>query len=426
MTDTERPFGFWTATALVVGGVIGAGIYILPSQFGSLGWTGAVAWISGGAGALVIGRVLSSLTAARPSEPGLIAIIGEVLGPIAGVLAGWGAWVSYWCANAYIALTAARYAGELIPTLAASAAHQALAACTVIACLTALNLSGLKSSGRFQVLTTVLKLLPLAAVLIILAVIAGKGGQDFMREAHPPFDGSLLLDATSLTMVAIIGFESASIASERIRNPERNIPLATMLGITLSCLVYLAVCTGISFIMPPDQLASSTAPVAQFITHFWGEWAGGTVAGFAVISTVGCLNVWIMMQSEVPLGLVRAGLLPEWLGRTNSKDIAVAPTMIASSLTCLLLILGCWRNGEAIMGFILRLTAVTGVMLYAFAAAAALRVRIKPVLSIVALVFSLAMMAGGGLDAVVLGCILQIGVLPLYLLAARDMRHQPA
>jgi APA family basic amino acid/polyamine antiporter len=427
MTDeAARPFGFWTATALVVGGVIGAGIYILPSQFGTLGWTGVVAWILAGAGSLIIGRVIASLTAARPTEPGLIAIIGEVLGPVAGVLVGWGAWVSYWCANAYIALTAARYAGDLFPPLAATAVHQALTACIVIAGLTALNLTGLKSSGRFQVLTTILKLLPLAAVLVILVILTGKGGADFAREAHAPFDGSLLLAATSMTMVAIIGFETASIASERIRNPARNVPLATMLGIALSCLIYLVVCTGISFTIPAAQLAASTAPIAEFISHFAGPWAGGAVAGFAVISSVGCLNVWIMMQSEVPLGLVRAGLLPEWLGRTNSRDIAVAPTILASSLTCLLLILGCMHSGEAIMDFMLRLTAVTGVALYAFAAAAALRVRIRPVLSLLALIFSLAMMAGGGLEAVVLGLILQVAVLPLYHLAVRDMRQQPA
>ncbi len=426
MTTAQRPFGFWTATALVVGGVIGAGIYVVPTQFGHYGWSGLAAWILGGAGALVIGRVLAALAAARPEEPGLIAIIGEITGPIVGVLVGWGAWVSYWCANAYIALTAARYAGDLLPGLSATPVRQAITACLLVAALSILNLSGLRGAGRFQVVTTILKLMPLAAVILIVAAMAASGGQDFVREPHAPLTASALLTATTLAMVAIIGFETASVASERIRDPERNIPRATMLGIALSCLIYLVVCTGISFSMPASQLAASNAPVADFIAQHWGGWAGRAVAGFAVISTVGGLNVWIMLQSEVPLGLVRAGLLPEWFGRTNSRDIAVMPLVIASGLTCLLLLIGCWRGGTAIMDFMLNLTAVTGVWIYAFAALAALQLRLRLALSVLALLFSVAMMIGSGLEAFLLSILLMAAALPLYALAVRGPAGQPA
>ncbi len=426
MTLAERPFGFWTATAMVVGGVIGAGIYVVPGQFGGFGWTGVAAWILGGAGALVIGRVLAALAAARPAEPGLIAITGEILGPVVGVLNGWGVWVGYWCSNAYISLTAARYAGDLLPGLAATPVRQALTACLLIIALTILNLSGLKGAGRFQVATTILKLLPLAVVILIVAGMAATGGDAFAREAHAPFQAETLLAATAIAMVAIMGFESASIASERIRNPERNIPRATMLGIALSCLVYLVVCTAISFSMPAAQLAASNAPVADFIAQHWGGWAGRAVSGFAVISAVGGLNVWIMLQSEVPLGLVRAGLLPEWFGRTNSKDIATVPLVTASSLTCLLLVLGCWHGGAAIMDFMLKLTAATGVWIYAFAALAALQLRLRLALSALALVFSVAMLVGSGLEAVLLSILLMLIALPLYALAARGAVRAPA
>ena len=142
MDNNQRPFGLWTATAFVVGGVIGAGIFVLPSQLANYGWTGAAAWVFGGFGAVMIALVLSAITAARPQAPGLIAITGEVLGPIVGVLAGWGAWVSYFCANAYIALTAARYASEFWQPLGANPLRLALVAALVIAGLTILNLSG--------------------------------------------------------------------------------------------------------------------------------------------------------------------------------------------------------------------------------------------------------------------------------------------
>ncbi len=130
-----------------------------------------------------------------------------------------------------------------------------------------------------------------------------------------------------------------------------------------------------------------------------------------------------MLQSEVPLGLVRAGLLPEWFGRTNSKDIAVAPLVTASSLTCLLLLLGCWRDGAAIMDFMLNLTAVTGVWIYAFAALAALQLRLRLASAVLALLFSVAIMVGSGMEAFLLSLLLMLVALPLYAMVARRPRR---
>lgn len=418
---TSRPFGIWTATAMVVGGVIGAGIYVVPTQFAGLGWTGPLAWVLGGAGALVIGQVLAALVAARPNEPGLIAVIGEEIGSLAGVLAGWEAWVSYWCANAYIALTAARYGGQVVPGLATTPLRQAVTASLIIVALTALNLGGLKGSGRFQVVTTVLKLLPLAAVLVILLGLGISGGEGLNLAAQPAPSMGAILPTTTLAMVAIIGFEGASIAAERIREPERTIPRATRIGIVLCCLLYLVVSSGIAFSLPRDQLANSTAPVALFIASHWGPGAGLAVSAFAVISTVGCLNVWVLMQGEVPLGLVRSGQLPGWMGRTNARDIAVVPLVLASSLACAVLLLGAVRGGAGIMEFLIRVTTVSGVWIYLFAGLAALKAGVRPVLAGISVLFALAIMFGGGAEPVLLSLGLMATALPLYAIARRSM-----
>lgn len=419
MTEDRRPFGFWMATAMVIGGVIGAGIFVLPSQMAVFGWTGLAAWVFGGAGAIMIALVLASVAEARPNEPGLMAVIGEVLGPVPGVLNGWGAWVSYWCANAYIALTSVRYASEFWPYLATTPFHLAFAAAVLIAALTALNLLGLKASGRFQVVTTLLKLMPLVAVILIVVALALGGGEAFTRETDAPFRSSSLFAATSLAFVAIMGFESASIAAQRVRNPERNVPRATMVGVLLSCLVYAIVCSGIVFALPQATLATSNAPVALFIGEYWGGWAGHAVAAFAVISTVGGLNVWIMLQGEVPLALVRADLLPRWLARTSARDIAVAPLVLASTLTVLILLIGGWNNGSGLMDFMLKLTAASGVFVYAFACVTALALKVRPVIATLGLLFALAILYGSGLEAVLLSLALMLTALPLYWLANR-------
>lgn len=415
----QRPFGIWTATALVIGGVIGAGIFVLPSQMAVYGWTGLGAWLLGGAGAIVIALVLASVAEARPQEPGLMAVIGEVLGPIPGVLNGWGAWVSYWCANAYIALTSARYASEIWPFLAKTPFHLAVAASVLIAALTLLNLFGLKASGRFQVVTTLLKLLPLLTVVVIVAMLLMQGGEAFAREVHAPMQLSSLFTATSLAFVAIVGFESASIAAQRVRNPERNVPRATMIGVVASCLIYAVVCTGIVFALPQAEVAASNAPVALFIGDYLGGGVSQAVAAFAVISTVGGLNVWIMLQGEVPLALARAGMLPAWLARTNARDIAALPMALASTLTVLILLIGGWTNGSGLMDFLLLLTAASATWIYAFACITALVLKVRPVLAGLGLLFALAIFYGSGLEAVLLSVALMLAALPLYWLAQR-------
>lgn len=415
----ERPFGFWTATALVVGGVIGAGIFVLPSQLAVYGWTSVAAWIFGGFGAILVAVVLSAVAEARPEEPGLIAVIGDALGPVAGVLAGFGAWVSYWCANAYIALTSVRYAGTFWPEMASTPQRQALSASVLIAALTLLNLTGLKSSGRFQVVTTVLKLVPLIAVVGIVAAMVLGGGGELARHPQAPFDGAKLFEASSLAFAAIMGFESAAIAAQRVRNPKRNVPRATIIGVVLTCLLYLVVCTGVIFGLPGDVAANSNAPVADFVGAQWGDWARLAVAAFAVISTVGCLNVWVLMQGEVPLALVRSGQLPGWLAVTNRHDIAWQPLVAASGLSCVLMLLASWRSGAGLMDFMIRLTSDSGIWIYAFACISALVLGVKRPFAVLGLLFAAALFYGSGGEIFALSLALMAIALPLYWLARR-------
>ena len=423
--EAERPFGFWTATALVVGGVIGAGVYVLPGQLAGYGWNGLAAWIVGGAAAVVIATVLTAVIEAKPDEPGLIAVIGEALGPLHGTLVGWSAWVSYWCTNAYIALTAARYGAELVPGTSGPLA-EATVASAILAALTWLNLSSLQGAGRFQVITSALKVLPLIAVVAILAGLALHDPASFTAQPQPALNAGRLFEATALAFVAIIGFESSAIAAQRIRNPRRNVPLATLCGVAVCCTLYIIVCTGIAWVLPTAQVATSEVPVAMFVSHFWGGWSGAAIAAFAVISAVGGLNVWVMLQSEIPLGLVRAGLLPAWLGRTNRHDVAWAPVVIGTTLSIILIYLANWGQGAAVMDFMLRLSSVSGLWIYAFACAAALRLGVVPVRAVLSLLFCAGLLWGAGLEATLLGVVLLLSALPFYWAATRAAPVMPA
>lgn len=171
MSESRRPFRFLAATALVVGNMIGSGFFALPAQLAPFGFTSVVAWIAAIAGAMVIAVVIAALSRALPEATGTLAICATALGPLPGVLIAWSFWVGVWSANAFIALTAVRYLAVFWPPLGASALSLVLAAVTLLWAITLLNLRGARAAGEFQVATTLIKLVPLAAIGLSLALM---------------------------------------------------------------------------------------------------------------------------------------------------------------------------------------------------------------------------------------------------------------
>lgn len=427
MSEGKRPFGFWTAAALVVGGMIGSGIFVLPAQLAPFGWTGVAAWVCAIAAAALLATVLAALARAMPEEPGAVAICARALGPLPGVLVGWAYWVGVWCANAVIALTAVRYLGVFWPAMTATSLSSALWAVALIWLLTALNLQGARAAGNFQLVTTALKLLPLIAVVAILAALALSGGRQFGAEAHAPFAADQLTPAITLAFFALVGFEGASVAAERVRDPARNVVRATLAGLALTALLYLIICSGIIFAMPVAAVAGAQAPIALFVSHYGGAAAGYAVAGFAAVAAIGCLNGWVLLQGEVPLGMSRAGLLPRWVATTNRRDVPVGVLLAASTLASLLVLSNATRSAGGLLDFMLRLTTAATLWLYVGGCLAAIRLNVARPVAVLGLGFALWVLWGSGLEAVLLSIGLMLTAVPLYYLALRRRSaEQPA
>lgn len=419
MSENSRPFGIWTAAALVVGSMIGAGIFVLPGQLAPFGWTGLAAWLAAGLGAMAIALIIADLTRAMPEEPGLIAICGRVIGPLAGVLLGWSYWISLWCATAVVATTAASYLGALWPGISATPLRTALAGSTIVLALTALNLRGARAAGQFQVATTLLKLLPLVAVVAILAGLALAGGEQFSVDRHPPFASAQLTPALTLAFFAILSFETASMVTERVRDPARNVVRATLIGLAATVVLYVVVCMGIILAMPTAALGASSAPVAYFVEHFWGSWAGSAVALLTAVSGIGYVNAAVLLQGELPLTAVRGGMMPGWVAPTNRHDVAVAPMALASLFSVILMIGGATGIGAKLLDFMLRLTTAAAIWIYIGVAVAALLLGRRQIMAAISIGFSLWVLYGAGLEAGGLGIVLILLGFPLYLATRR-------
>lgn len=425
MTTDKRPFGFWTATALVVGGMIGSGIFMMPAALAPFGWTGSIAWVVSIVGAVSIAYVLGKLARTMPEATGAVAIAGSVLGELPGVLIGWSYWVGIWSANAAIAIAAASYLSALFPALNATPLTGALTAVALVWLLTLLNLAGARRAGQFQVVTTVLKLAPLLAVLVIAALLSAKGG---VQLPAPPASGTLfagLATAVTLTLFPLVGFEAAGVAAERVRDPGRTILRATMVGTVVTGLLYILVCSAIVMLLDPVAVAGSSAPFALFVGQFWGGAASNLVAAFAAIAAIGALNGWVLIQGEVPLGMARAGLLPKWFCKVSGRDVPVRVLLLSSGLASVLILTTSSPTLGGVFQLIAVLTTCATLWLYLAACAAALMRGIAVPAAAIGLAFALFAFWGAGWYASGLSLVLMLTAVPLYLMRGEQTRSDP-
>lgn len=423
----KRPFGFWTATALVVGGMIGSGIFMMPAALAPFGWTGSVAWVVSIAGALAIAYTIGRMAQAMPQASGAVAITGAALGEFIGVLVGWSYWVSVWCANAAIATAATSYLAAIFPPLDATPWSGALVSVALLWLLTLLNLAGARAAGQFQVVTTVLKLTPLVAVIVI-ALSLGANGQVHLP-AFPTEQAVIasIATAVTLTLFPLVGFESAGVAAERVRDPARNIMRASMAGTVGTGLLYILVCSAIVLILSPAAVTKSSAPFALFVGQFWGSGASSTIALFAAIAAIGALNGWVLIQGEVPLGMARAGLLPAWFAKVSARDVPVRVLLVSSGLATALILCTASPTLGGVFQFMAILASCATLWLYLAICVAALVRRIAIPTAAIGLVFSLFAFWGAGWEASGLSIVLMLTAIPLYFLRPKTgLAEQPA
>src|SRR6187401_101802 len=169
MTEPRREVGFWTATSLVIGSMIGSGVFLLPATLAAFGGISMLAWVITAFGSVMLALVFAHLSRRNPATGGVYAYARDSFGDFGGFIVAWGYWISMWTANATLAIAFVGYAGPLLSELAGVqiTARPVVAAGMAIATLwflTAVNTLGVRTAGRIQVVTTVLKLMPLVVV----------------------------------------------------------------------------------------------------------------------------------------------------------------------------------------------------------------------------------------------------------------------
>ena len=424
----SRTLGFWMAVALVVGNVVGSGVYMLPAALASYGRNSLLAWGLVTAGVLLLAIVFAALGRALPREGGPYAYTREAFGDLAAFVVAWGYWVSVWVGNAALATAGVSYAGAVLPGVSASPGASATAAIAVVWGLTVVNGFGIRAAGWVQAVTTVLKLLPLVAIAAAGALALPRAGLGALGEAPLSLDGTTA--AATLALWALVGFESATVPAEKVRDPARTVPRATLAGTAAAAAFCTLACTAALVLVPGARLAASNAPLADVARILWGDAAASAVAVLAAVSAFGALNGWILLQGELPFALARDGLLPAALARSSRLGAPVLALAGTSGLVTLLLLAQAHRRAAAVFTSMILLSTTANLVAY-LACSLALLVLVRrgrhfgratlwlAVAAALGAAFSLWAVAGAGPEAVGWGAVLLGAALPVYALARR-------
>lgn len=415
------------AVALVMGNMIGSGIFLLPASLARFGGVSLIGWLVSTAGALMLALVFARLARIDPAAGGPYAYTRRAFGDLAAFLVAWGYWISMWTSLGALAVALVGYLAAVVPQINATPAVAAGAALIAVWTLVAVNVIGARAAGWVQVVTTVLKLLPLVLVTAV-------GLAHFNPSHFEIADASVRTLATSvpaaatLTLWAFLGLESATVPAESIERPDISIPRATLVGTALVAVVYIASTIGVMSLLPRETLSISTAPFVDAVGAQVGPWAAGAVAAGAALSCFGALNGWTLLVGQLPLAVARDGLFPRIFARISRRGTPAAGLMIAGVLTTALVFLNYTRGLVELFTFFILLSTLNTLIPYVFSSLAlfllperghAALPRGIAAAAVMAFAYSIWAMAGAGAETIYWGFLLLIAGLPVYVFLVR-------
>lgn len=433
-----KPIGLAISTALVAGTIIGSGIFTLPAAMAEIGWIAIVGFGISSAGAMLLAMVFAYASRRHPAAGGPYAYAREGFGDFMGFQTAWNYWIGAWVGVAAISVSAVGYLGELIPGINDSRVLQIVIAIGLVAVLTFVATRGLAAGGSLSLVLMVLKVVP----LLIIGTL-GFAAFDSANLGEANTSGMSMLDAiglaVTLTLFAYIGVESASIPGQAVKNPQRTIPRATLIGTGLAAAVYLLSTVAVFGAVPNERLAASAAPFADAARVMFGDWAGPAIALVAVISCLGAMNGLILLSGQMPLAAAKDRLAPEIFGRLNAASAPAWGLVISGILAGGMTYFGFGDGGlVAVYTKLLLISTLATLLPYLMVAAAELRylivdgnpsapdmsrAGIKIVVTSLSVLYSLWAMSRAGTEEVYLGFMLFLVGIPVFVLILKMLKR---
>jgi len=435
MNSKPKKIGLITTTSLVVGNMIGVGIFVLPAVLASYGSISLLGWLFTSAGALILAKIFGNFSKILVNKSGgPYAYSRAGFGDFIGFLVAWGYWIGCWFGNAAVVIAIIGALSFFFPVLESNPLYSVSLGLLLIWLLTWINSRGVKESGKVQLVTTILKLLPLVFVIIVgIFFFSFDNFPDFNLTGESNFATFPVVAA--VTLYAFLGLESASIPAENVENPEVTVPKATMLGTIIATLVYILGTVVLFGILPIDIMQNSPAPFAEAAKIISGEFGGYFVAIGVVISGIGVLNGWILITGQIPMAIAKDNLFPEIFKKENKKGAPAMGLVIGSLLTTVVMLMNFTDGLVEQFKFIAEVSVFVFLIPYLFVAAAYILVIIEKklhtnnwlktlILGFLGIAYSTWAIYGSGEKTVFYGFLLLMAGIPFYILMQWNKREK--
>ncbi len=423
---SPKSLGIWMLTALVVGNMIGSGVFLLPASLAHYGTISIFSWVGTALGAMLLALVFAKLSTLFPKTGGPYIYCREGYGNFIGFQVAYNYWIYMWVGNAAIAVAFTGYLSTFWPALSTNNVLAFTVTAGAVWSLTLINIIGVRCAGLFQLILTILKFVP----LILMALI----GLFFVKEENLSLFNisnrsglSSLSSGAMLTLWAFLGLESASIPADHVKNPKKTIPRATLLGTALTAIVYILSTIAIMGVIPVTELKDSVAPFADLASKIFGRWGKFAMGAAAVISCLGALNGWILLQGQIPMAAAKDNLFPKKFGLLSATKAPVFGIILSSVLVTLLLALNFNKNLVDQFTFIISLATLAAIVAYLYTSMAEFVIYIKHpekvaksgvvkslLISGLAFLYTFWMVMSSGRDIVFYGALLMFTSIPIY------------
>lgn len=412
----SKRLGKVMSLAMVVGTVIGSGIYVLPATTAAYGPNVLTAFALTIIGTMTLALTLAALARRIPGGP--YSYVAAAFGDRVAFVTMWSYLIAVWTALAAVTIAAGGALGHIFPMIGGGFGLIGFAIAAILA-LTLVNMRGARSAGTLQVISTLIKIIPL--LLVVLLVFGRLGtGQPLEPLADVPLSVAGMLGAASLMLFAFTGFESAAICANATDNSEVTVPSATIRGTMFVALIYFAATLSVLWLLPSAIVAQSGAPFAEATAPALGALAGALVTIIVAISALGTGNSQVLGSVEIMRAIANAGDLPPAFAHTNRSGVPIASLGVTAAVATLLVLASNSDSFVEVFSFIALVSAVAALVLYFVCAAAALKMKSAPVaLAGVAAVYSVAMFVGAGWQATLWGFALMAAGLPIRWLTRR-------
>ncbi len=417
-------------TALVIGNMIGSGIFLLPSLLAPYGGMAIGGWLFTSAGAIILALLFARLARLVPRAGGPYAYTRAGFGDFAGFWIAWGYWIALWVSIAGVAVAFIGYLAAFFPALNSNNYLAGAVAILMVWVLTLVNLRGADLAGKVQTVSTVIKVIPLIAIGIFgLLYFNSANVAQWAPTAAQPSTYRAVQAVVALTLWSFLGLESAAVATDTIENPTKTIPRATIIGTLVVSVLYILSSTAVLGIVPASQLQSSTFPFATAAEALWGSRAFYFVAFCAAVSCLGAANGFILITPQVSMAAADDKLFPGPFARRSKSGVPAWGMIVAGILMTVVLALNYSgsKNAVDIFNFIILLATLTTLVPYAFCAMAEVtvfftdrerfsgqRLGAAITISVLAFIYSVYAIVGSGASAVMWGFVLMLVGIPVY------------